>query len=480
VRVAAGVGASVDDRDVAHPERLGDQGGIQRDTGAEARPGIERSEDQHRRVGVAAQQLRQVRGDVTVGVADVVGDAGRGDRLDAVGERHQHGVGVGNRQLVGQGSTPVAACQAEAVHRDRRNVGAVGGVSGAAGRAAAAVDLEGNHHALARVDGRHVLADGQHLGDALVAELERQRERAGAKGDEGVHVAGGDRDRTDHRTAGCGRRWGGHAVPRKSPTGAGHQGAHAPTSRPDALTEAIPASVGQTTQTLPAVALQPQPRRRDAGGGQQPRVVAHPPVWSGWSRPAPTRARRTPREDAHPATADVVCTNSRTEGANAAGWTRMIGMSELDQPPIRGRSASRRPCSGCCTRSSGVQPTSAGRSKDRSGWQTSPPTRLRDRAAPGRIGRRCASRETVGDHAAVVALRVSDHGFTDRPVHGDAPQHEQHRTVAAGVLVDPSAASATVRRWCRPGGHGAGYPDATCVVVSPAGPRWTAPGPGRG
>jgi hypothetical protein len=46
-------------------------------------------------------------------------------------------------------------------------------VPGAAGRAAAAVDLEGDHHALARVDRRHVLADGQHFGDAFVAELQR-------------------------------------------------------------------------------------------------------------------------------------------------------------------------------------------------------------------------------------------------------------------------------------------------------------------
>jgi hypothetical protein len=218
----------------------------------------------------------------------------------------------------------MAARQAEAVHRDRRNAGAIGGVPGLASRAAAAVDLEGNHDALAWVDGCHVPADGQHFRDALMAELERKRERACAKGDERVHVAGGDRDRADHRTPRPGRLRGGHAAPRQAAAGESHQGAHAGTSWPDALAEAVPAGARQTTQTRRTIALHAQSRRRDPVGGEQPRVMAHPPVWSAWSRPAPMRARQGPKDAAHLATADVARMNSRTARANAWGWSRMI------------------------------------------------------------------------------------------------------------------------------------------------------------
>src|SRR6266511_967481 len=220
----------------------------------------------------------------------------------------------------------MAAREAEAVHGDRRNAGAIGGVPGPAGRAAAAVDLEGNHDALACADRRDVLADRQHLRDALVAKLHRKRERARAKRDEGGHVAGGDRDRADHRTSGPGRLWGGHAAPDQAPAGDGHKRAHAGTSRPDALTDVILAGACQTTQTLLTIALQPHPCRCHAVGSEQSRVMAHPAVWPVSSRPAPSRDGQTPKDDAHRGTAGAARTNSRTARANASGWSRMMSV----------------------------------------------------------------------------------------------------------------------------------------------------------
>ena len=59
--------------------------------------------------GSVLEQCGQVGRDVAVGVADVVGDACRGDGVDALGQRDEHRVGVGHGELIGERAAPQSA-----------------------------------------------------------------------------------------------------------------------------------------------------------------------------------------------------------------------------------------------------------------------------------------------------------------------------------------------------------------------------------
>ena len=125
------------------------------------------------------------------------------------GERHEHRVGVGHGELIGERAAPVAGEQAHAVHRDRRDALCSCRCARPAGRTDAAADLKRDDHAIARLDRGDPLADGENLGDAFVSEVQRQRELRRAERDRAVQVARGGGDRVHDRPVRAGRRRGG-------------------------------------------------------------------------------------------------------------------------------------------------------------------------------------------------------------------------------------------------------------------------------
>ena len=76
-RVLAHARSRVGHVNVVRAVRACDQAGVQRQAGAEEEAAPGGGEDEHRAIGILAQQPRQVRRHVAVGVADVVCDAGR-------------------------------------------------------------------------------------------------------------------------------------------------------------------------------------------------------------------------------------------------------------------------------------------------------------------------------------------------------------------------------------------------------------------
>ena len=73
----------------------------------------------------------------------------------------------------------------------------------AAARARATGDLEGHHDEVSGRDATHVVADLGHLGDELVADGDRARDRRVAAQDRLVEVAQGHRERPHERLAGA-------------------------------------------------------------------------------------------------------------------------------------------------------------------------------------------------------------------------------------------------------------------------------------
>jgi hypothetical protein len=140
----------------------------------------------------------QLRTDAAEAVRQVVAGRRHHDRIDAVREGHEHGVGVRHQGEVGQQPTP-----RQATHRPEpeggqgRVRGTVAGAAGSARLAGAAGDLERHDHPVADLDRRDPVPDGDHVGHALVAERVRARQRVDALEDPDVEVAGGDGDRPD-------------------------------------------------------------------------------------------------------------------------------------------------------------------------------------------------------------------------------------------------------------------------------------------
>ena len=145
--------------------------------------------------------------DMPVGVAEIIGDRSRRGGVDAGGERDEHGVGVGDRELVGEGPAPVPTGETEAVHRYRGNARAVAGVPRQARGACSAVDLKRHDDTVADAHRGDLLADGEHLGDAFVSEVQWQRELRRPEDQWTVEVAGRGGDRVDDRAPRPGQQW---------------------------------------------------------------------------------------------------------------------------------------------------------------------------------------------------------------------------------------------------------------------------------
>src|SRR6516165_1586248 len=136
------------------------------------------------------EQGGKVRRDVAVAVRYVVGHTCRRRGLDPWRKRDEHPVGVGDGEFVGDRAAPVTTGDAEAVHRERRNRLAVTSATGTAGCASSARDLKGHNHALSGPTLRDLAADREHLGDALVPEVQRCEEGGGAEAHGAVEIAG--------------------------------------------------------------------------------------------------------------------------------------------------------------------------------------------------------------------------------------------------------------------------------------------------
>jgi hypothetical protein len=172
---------------------------VQMPSGAVERDGVQAdrawagaAHDEHRGPGI----LRQRRSDRPPRVADVVRDARDRRRVEAVGDRYEHVVGVRHAHEVREEAAPLLDRGPEAVGGHERHLAAVPGPTAPARLALAAGDLEGNADELALTEGRHRVAGVDDLCDALVAEREGRRKGRVAADDQCVEVAGGHRERT--------------------------------------------------------------------------------------------------------------------------------------------------------------------------------------------------------------------------------------------------------------------------------------------
>ena len=216
--------------------------------------------------------------DVTIGVADVVGDAGGGDRVDAVRQWDEHRVGVWYGQLIGERPAPVTGAKAHAIHGDRRDSGATGGAPGTARRTNAAVDLKRDDHTIPGLDRAHQLADAENLGDAFVPEVQWQRELRGPEHERAVEVTRGGGDRMHDRAIRTGLGRSRNIAPAQASAGSGDQRTHPGAGAADSLTGAVTGGRGQPAQPLMVGAFQDDGRRRGGAWGEESRVVAHPPT----------------------------------------------------------------------------------------------------------------------------------------------------------------------------------------------------------
>ncbi len=264
----------------ASPQRAGDQAGVQGDAGAEHGPAGHARHDEHLGVGIALEHFGQVRGDVTVPVAHVVRDARGGHRIHRVRKGHEHGVGVRDGELVGERPAPVAAADAEPVHRDGRDVRAVPGAPPPAGGTAPAVDLERHDDPLAGPHARDLFSDRQDLGYAFVSEPKGEGERRGTERQRPVQVARGHGHRVDDRCLRARRRRGRDGPPREPAPGRRHEGAHAGTRGPQPFPSALGRRRDQPPQPDAGVALQRDATGEHGPGRQQaghvPRPAARP------------------------------------------------------------------------------------------------------------------------------------------------------------------------------------------------------------
>ena len=268
--------------DAAGAEGARDQRREKRRAGAEGQALTGGCQHQHLAVGIALQQRGQVRRDVAVCVAEVVGHARRRHRIHPGRQRHEHRVGERHAQLLGKRASPRAADQPHAVHRHRRYARAASRPALAARRAGAAADLEGHHDAVAPCHALHALADGEHLGDTFVSQVKGQRELSRAERDHAVDVARGGRDRSHHRRVRRRRTRDRHLLPAQAPTGRGTQGAHALARGPAPLPCARRARARRLPEPLARVAPQhlahalPRVRPQQAGVVAQPAARAMP------------------------------------------------------------------------------------------------------------------------------------------------------------------------------------------------------------
>ena len=269
-------GPAVDDGDALCPEGPRDLPGVERTARAEHRPPAESGHDEHLRVRIACEDGGQVRRDVAVAVAHGVGHARGRHRVDAPGQPDQHRVGERDGQPFAEHAAPVPAGDTEAVHRDRGDGPAVAGQAGVARGAGPAADLERHDDAVARPHRGHLDAERDDLGHALVAELQRQRERRPSQRERPVHVAGGHGERAHHggprrRRGRLGDRHEAHPA-----AGPDHECAHPWASGATALREAVPGGAEQSVPTAGGVALECRRPGRGCHRAQHRRGVPCP------------------------------------------------------------------------------------------------------------------------------------------------------------------------------------------------------------
>jgi hypothetical protein len=80
-------------------------------------------------------------------------------------------------------------------------------MAGSARAAGAAADLKRNHDPVSGANLHHVFADRQHLGNAFMAEVERQREWSSPEQEETVEVARRNRDGMHDGAVWTGQSW---------------------------------------------------------------------------------------------------------------------------------------------------------------------------------------------------------------------------------------------------------------------------------
>lgn len=183
---AAGIGVHEGHR--RGPQRQRRIHGVERDRARAPR------HDQHVRAGQIGEGGRHR--------APAVGNVVRGARhrrgLHAVGQRDQHRRRVGHQCQIAEHPAPGTAERAEAVHRQRRHRRAAPGQPAQATRARAARDLERYDHEVAGGEGLRPL---DHLGHALVSQVDRKRKGREAEDHRLVEVAGRHGQRAHDRLA---------------------------------------------------------------------------------------------------------------------------------------------------------------------------------------------------------------------------------------------------------------------------------------
>ena len=193
---------------------------------------------------------------MAVAVRDVVGDTRRRGRLDPWRKWDEHPVGVWNGEFVGHRAAPVTAGDPEAVHRDGWNRLAVTGATGTAGRARAARDLKRHDDALAWPTVPDVAANGEDLGDALVAEMQRCEKGGGAEAHGAVEIACRDGKRPDDGAERAGRARRRDAAPPQPAARQERESAHSRARGAHALSRGVRERRAEPADALLSLALE--------------------------------------------------------------------------------------------------------------------------------------------------------------------------------------------------------------------------------
>jgi hypothetical protein len=106
-----------------------------------------------------------------------------------------NGVGVRDCELFGERSAPGATSDTEAVHGNGWNGAAIAGKALPAGSAFAAADLKGDDDPVTGDNPRNALTHREHLGDALVTQMERERKWGTSQCERSVEITGRHGDR---------------------------------------------------------------------------------------------------------------------------------------------------------------------------------------------------------------------------------------------------------------------------------------------
>jgi hypothetical protein len=202
----------------------------------------------------------------------------------------------------------VPAADAEAVHGERRDGGAVRRVAAGARAAGPAADLERDDDALAGADRLHLVPHGEDFGDAFVPKAERERERCASEDERTVEVARGGGDRVNDGASRPRGRWGRDAAPAQASAGCGDERPHPRARGPQALAQAVAHGLAQPAQALVSVALERHPPGRQRHRREHRRRRAH-------AAPRPMRAPRLTGRAEH--RQPLLAAHAGTPGAHA-------------------------------------------------------------------------------------------------------------------------------------------------------------------